>query len=121
MIRGTTPTITLTVDEYDLTDKSVEIYIREKDDTGDPLTFTEEDQQVDIRKSAKGTEIYLTLTQENTLAMKAGKSYQVQVRWIGDDGRAEATEKEIFSLADIMKNSVIEYRGGEDEDEGGNG
>lgn len=120
MIRGTTPTITLTVDEYDLTDKSVEIYIREKGADGDPLTFTEADQQVDIRKTAKGSEILLNLTQENTLAMKAGKSYQVQVRWIGDDEKAEATEKETFVLGDIMKDSAIEYRGG-DGDEGGNG
>ena len=45
--------------------------------------------------------------------MKAGKRYQVQVRWIGDDGKAEATEKESFTLGDIMKNAEIEYRGGE--------
>lgn len=120
MIRGTTPTITLTVDEYDLTDKSVEIYIREKGDTGEPMTFTEEDQQVDIQKTQKGTQILLNLTQENTLAMKAGKSYQVQVRWIGEDDKAEATDKETFVLGDIMKDGVIEYRGG-DGDEGGNG
>lgn len=120
MIRGTTPTITLTVDGFDLTDKSVEIYIREKGAGGEPLTYTEEDQAVDIRKTQKGSEILLNLSQEDTLGMKAGKSYQVQVRWIGDDDKAEATEKETFTLGDIMKDSVIEYRGG-DDDEGGNG
>ena len=118
MIRGTTPTITLTVDEYDLTDKSVEIYIREKGDAGEPAVYTDADQQVDIRKTEKGTSIFLRLSQEDTLAMKAGKSYQVQVRWIGDDGQAEATEQETFILGDIMVDSVIEYRGG-DEDAGG--
>lgn len=113
MIRGTTPTITLTVDGYDLTDKSVEIYIREKGSESEPLTYTEEDQAVDIRKTEDGSEILLTMTQEDTLGLKAGKSYQVQVRWIGEDGKAAATEKETFTLGDIMKNSVIEYRGGE--------
>lgn len=113
MIRGTTPTITLTVDGFDLTDKSVEIYIREKGAGGEPLTYTEEDQAVDIQYANKKTSIYLTLSQEETLGMKAGKRYQVQVRWIGDDGKAEATEKESFTLGDIMKNAEIEYRGGE--------
>ncbi len=75
---------------------------------------------MDIRKTAKGSEILLNLTQEDTLGMKAGKSYQVQVRWIGEDDKAEATEKETFILAEIMKDSVIEYRGG-DGNEGGNG
>ena len=113
MIRGTTPTITLTVDGYDLTDKSVEIYIREKGSESEPLTYTEEDQAVDIQYVNNKTSIYLTLSQEETLGMKAGKRYQVQVRWIGEDGRAEATEKETFTLGDIMKNAEIEYRGGE--------
>lgn len=113
MIRGTTPTITLTVDGYDLTEKSVEIYIREKDAEGEPLTYTEEDQAVEILADAEKTTIYLHLSQENTLEMKAGKSYQVQVRWIGEDGIAEATEKGVFTLGDIMKNAEIKYRGGE--------
>lgn len=113
MIRGTTPTITLTVDGFDLTDKSVEIYIREKDASGDPITYTEQDQQVNIQHTEAGTSIYLTLSQEETLAMKAGKSYQVQVRWIGDNGVAEATEKETFIIGEIMKDAEIEYRGGE--------
>lgn len=113
MIRGTTPTITLTVDGYDLTEKSVEIYIREKGSDGEPLTWTEEDQAVDIQYANEKTSIYLTLSQEETLGMKAGRSYQVQVRWIGDDGTAEATEKESFTLGDIMKDAEIEYRGGE--------
>lgn len=113
MIRGTTPTITLTVDGFDLTEKSVEIYIREKGAGGEPLTYTEEDQAVNIQYANNRTSIYLTLSQEETLKMKAGKSYQVQVRWIGDDGKAEATEKESFTMGDIMKNAEIEYRGGE--------
>lgn len=113
MIRGTTPTITLTVAGYNLTDKSVEIYIREKGSESEPLTYTEEDQAVDIQYANEKTSIYLTLSQEETLRMKAGKRYQVQVRWIGDDGKAEATEKESFTLGDIMKNAEIEYRGGE--------
>lgn len=106
MIRGTTPPITLYVEGYDLTGKTVEIYLKcigkdliEK--TGDDLEIAYENEE---------SVIQFSLSQEETLAMRTG-FVTIQVRWIDADGLALATEMATRPVGDILKPEIIEYRG----------
>lgn len=106
MRRGTTPTITLTVDT-DLTDWT--IYATFKN-SGTILTFENDRMDVEYvpaNQDAPGkTVITLTLTQEETLALGIG-SAEVQVRAI-HDGTAIATDIQTVGVGRIIKEGVID-------------
>lgn len=111
MYRGTTPEYILHVIGYDLTDKSVFVTIEyaktELTITNDRLTVT----YTEPTTSNDGySEIQFTLTQEETLSFKPGIG-SVQVRFIGSDGMAEATEYADIEVRPILKDGVIEYGG----------
>ena len=81
MIRGTTPTFTLTIhdpsDSLDLTQAN-NVYVTIRQDAFD-VTKTGEDLTVEARKVSGW------LTQEETIQLKAGKTALVQVNWTYTD------------------------------------
>lgn len=108
MIRGTTPDYVLTLDGVDLTGQTVYVTIGQGKarltKTGDELSVSVDDT---------GSAIAFSLSQEDTLGLSAG-SASVQVRFIDSDGAAQATEKAVLNIEDVLLEKVIEYADGSD-------
>lgn len=99
MKRGTTPTLTLTVDA-DIVGWTVYASFR----TNGKL-FTFENDRLQMTAEDDVTTILLTLTQEETLAMHG--SAEVQIRAI-KDGTAIATDIQRVDVGRILKEGVID-------------
>ena len=99
MRRGTTPTITLTVDA-DLTGHAVEVTFRRP--FMEPLTITNDLLYMTVNDGV--TTIMLTLTQQQTLAMHG--PVEVQVRAI-KNGVAIATDVGTIDVGRILREGVI--------------
>ena len=101
IVRGTTPTFTLTFTEesLDLT-TAVNVYVT-IDQRGKSITKTEEDLTV----SAKQIEVYLS--QEETLSFSAG-SIEIQANWTTSGGGRCASEVATYTLTKQLLSKVIE-------------
>lgn len=99
MRRGTTPTITLTVDA-DLTGHAVEVTFRRP--FMEPLTITNDQLHMEVADDV--TTITLTLTQQQTLAMHG--PVEVQVR-AARDNVAIATDIGTIDVGRILREGVI--------------
>ena len=103
MRQGTTPTYTLAVDDYDLTDKTVFVTISRKDKsvtlTGNRLTV-----------ACDGTDSIITfrLTQRETFSLPLGKA-EVQVRFVDAEGVALATEIVPIEIDRVLQAGVIKH------------
>lgn len=103
MIRGTTPDYILTIDGYDLSDKTVFVTISQN---GQKLTKT--NSELSIAADESGSTIAFVLSQRDTLRLKVG-SAEVQVRFIDADGTAWATEIATLTVSKVLLERVIEY------------
>ena len=106
--RGTTPTITTRVNA-DLT--GMDIYLAFKLDKQTLLIKTGSDLDIEYETQESGevyTIVSVALTQEDTLAMKAGKSVEIQIRAVMDHGDiAIATDIEAFQVERILQDGVL--------------
>jgi len=106
MRRGTTPTITATVDA-DLTGMAVHLAFKVGNNVivkqGDDITLeTETVEQQTV------THVSTNLTQEDTLSMRSGKECEVQIRAVQDDGAvAIATCIGSIPVKRILEEGVI--------------
>lgn len=100
MRRGTTPTLTLTVDA-DIVGWTVYASFRTKS-----KLFTFENDRLQMTADDDVTTILLTLTQEETLSLDVG-AVEVQVRAI-KDGTAIATDIQRVNIGGILKDGVID-------------
>lgn len=107
MVRGTTPDFILTIDGLDLTGQTVFVTIKQR-----PVEITKTNDDLTITVVTSGTkpnsEIEVLLSQEETLSLREGDA-EVQVRWIGADGYADATETATFDVYKVLLERVIEY------------
>ena len=109
MYQGTTPTLTLTVEGADLTDKTVFVTIR----CGNySLTKTGED--VAVSYADGNSTVVIRLTQRETLLMQESTA-TVQIRFVDAGGNADATNKATFDVQESLYSAVIEYEGGDGE------
>ena len=99
MKRGTTPTLTLTVDA-DIVGWTVYASFRTNG-----KVFTFENDRLQMTAEDDVTTIMLTLTQEETLEMHG--SAEVQIRAI-KDGTAIATDIQRVDVGRILKDGVID-------------
>lgn len=100
MTRGTTPDIIATLTGVDLSDVVV-------------LYVTLQQGSVVVEKNLDeviidGSEIHVTLTQEETLSFTANTEVKMQVRGLMSDGRAFATNIRTATVKPILKEGVIE-------------
>lgn len=104
MFRGTTPTITFSVNStLDLT-TITDVYITMTSKHGDKVReFTIDDVTVDAVES----KIYLSLTQEDTLYFEGGKTVRIQLRLKDADGNAYASNIIENRFDDILKDGEI--------------
>lgn len=106
MRRGTTPTITATVNA-DLTGMAVHLAFKVGGSVivkqGDDLTVV-----VDNSGEEPITTVSTSLTQEDTLSMRSGKECEVQIRAVQDDGAvAIATCIGTIPVKRILEEGVI--------------
>lgn len=104
MINYTTPTISLTVEDIDLTGKDVYVTLEQGCNQ-----LTKKGSQLAISIEEGDTVINLTLTQEESGRFDFNRNASVQVNWISSDGVRSATE---IKKIDVMRNlldEVIEY------------
>lgn len=105
MRQGTTPTYTLTISGYDLTDKSVFVTVSSR---GKKITKTND--ALSIAYSEGASTIAFQLTQKDTLSLGLGQA-EVQVRFISADGNAKATNIANMTVERILLPGVIAYGG----------
>lgn len=100
MTRGTTPTVTITVDGIDLTTlQKVCVTFRQN---GKLLNKYNCEDGVEITEST----VAITLTQEETLAFKSG-SVEVQLRGVTENGAAIATEIAKTCVKGVLYDEVL--------------
>ena len=102
IIRGTTPTIVITItNEMDLTTiQKVWIYISQQNKVKVDKLFS------DVIIDAENKKILVKLTQEDTLALKSGDAL-FQIRLLLTDGTALATIANDIRILEIYKGGVI--------------
>ncbi len=103
MIRGTTPDYILTIEGWDLTDKTVFVTIRQN---GTQLTKT--GVELSIATDDNGSTIAFMLSQKDTLSLQEGNA-EVQVRFIDSDGVALATEIAPIQVKRVLYERVIAH------------
>ena len=110
MIRGTTPTLVLVLDDVDLTGQTFEVYLRGLKN-GQLFCWDNSMENVSLHDVTPGTStVYVDLSQEDTLKLEVGKA-EVQVRFINHAGVALATNVVLVDVDKILKDSEIEYAG----------
>ena len=101
MRRGTTPTLVLTVSNFDLTTaKSLYVTIAQ---FGNKLTKKSGDSSLKVEADT----VSIWLTQEETLSFKSG-SAEIQLRGISEGGEAFATEIAHIPVESILLEGVIQ-------------
>lgn len=101
MYQGTTHVLLLSVDDTDLTGKRVYVALRTV--TGELITKTQPEVSV------SGSDIAITFSQEETLALPAGPM-SAQVRWVDENGTAGVTENAYVDVDGIMQAEYISYQ-----------
>ena len=103
MRRGTTPTITVTVDA-DITDMNIFLAFR---NCGRLLVKSGDELEVSVEEGV--TTITTTLTQDETLAWRAGTDVEIQVRAEKLDGTvAIATDIATLAVERILQGGVLD-------------
>ena len=104
IIRGTTPTIIITVtSELDFTTiQQVWIYISQQNKVKIDKLISDVSFQPEEKK------ILVTLSQDDTLALKAGSETFFQIRLLLNNGTALATVASKVEVVEIYKGGVIE-------------
>lgn len=100
MYRGTTPTLRFTLPFDTSTLDAVWVTIAQ----GGEVIINKEKSDCDL----EGTDISVTLTQEETLALTAGNKTEIQLRVLTTDGLALASEIFRENTDYILKDGVIE-------------
>ena len=100
MYRGTTPTLKFTLPFDTSTLDAVWVTIAQ----GGKVIINKEKSDCDL----KGTDISVTLTQAETLALTAGNKTEIQLRVLTTDGLALASEIFRENTDYILKDGVIE-------------
>lgn len=110
MYRGTTPTLPIRIIGADIHLARVFLTI-EDNRTGQQITLKAPDDFTVSWDGVNNATIGdVTLTQEQTMSLKAG-SCRAQVRWVFPDGSAGATKTRAITIEDVILKDVIVYDG----------
>ena len=108
MINYTTPSISLTVEDKDLTGQDVYVSLEQG-----TIELTKKGTDLTISTSTHGqitdTDIVLVLTQEESAMFKFNSSVAVQVNWINSSGVREATDIKVIGVMRNLLDEVIAY------------
>ena len=108
MINYTTPSISLTVENRDLTSQDVYVTLEqgniELTKTGADLVIT-----TDTHNQITDTNIVFVLSQEESAMFAFNASVAVQVNWINSSGVREATDIKVIGVMRNLLDEVIAY------------
>lgn len=104
IVRGTTPTIVITVkNEMDLTTiQEVWVYIAQQNKVKIDKLYQ------DVTIDAEHNKISVKLEQEDTLKLKANQDALFQIRMLLTDGTALATIATEVEVAEVYKDGIIQ-------------
>lgn len=111
MYQGTTPAVVYEIKDYDLSSATVFVSFKRGNDV---LTKTAPDVAVSYDSGEQVSTIVCSLSQEETLAIKAG-GIITQIRFVYENGQAYATNKKELEMLDVIYKEVIQYGGDADE------
>lgn len=101
MRRGTTPTLTLTVNDMDLTAiRSLYVTITQFSNI---ITKTSDDDSLKVEEHT----VSVWLSQEETLSFKTGYA-EIQIRGVAENGEAFATDIAKIPVKTVLLEGVIE-------------
>ena len=110
MIRGTTPDYILTLDGVDLSGQTVYVTLSQG-----RTQITKTGNDLSIATDETGSTIAFSLSQEDTLGLAVGNA-SIQVRFISENGVAQASMIETIGVDKVLLERVIEYA--DDSDQG---
>ena len=102
-VRGTTPDYILTLEDYDITGKTVYVTLAQ-----DNIKTTLTGDRLSAAADESGSTVAFSLTQEETLAFAPG-SVSVQLKAIDAQGVVEATGICQFKIDRALLGTVISY------------
>lgn len=108
MFRGSTPTLPIEIEGADLTEAKLFLTIENRAQRKQ-FTLTSPDNftvTYDAEKNVTKGEV--TLTQEQTLSLKAGPCL-AQIRYVFQNGCADATTTTSIGIDDVLMKGVIAY------------
>lgn len=109
MIRYTTPTLPLYLEEVDLSE-NCDVYVTfYQASSSTEITKSMDDLTVLYDSDENKTTISVTLTQEETATLTAGGKALVQANWIFSNGTRGATEIKKISIKENLLEEVISY------------
>lgn len=97
MVKGTTPTFILTLQDADLTDSTVYVTFKQ-----DELLLTKSGSDLTIEQNV----VSVFLTQEETLKFQRGNLY-IQVNWTFDNGKRACSEVALVKVDNNLFNGVL--------------
>ena len=103
MVRGSTPIYTVSIPDFDLTDKTVYITI----DNGN-AQITLSGDRLTVTADETASTVAFSLTQRETLMFSAGQA-EIQARFIDNVGMAYVTQKKPIPINDVLYRRVIRY------------
>ena len=109
MYQGTTPAVSYEIKNYDLSDATIFVSFKRGNEV---LTKTSPDVVAAYDSDSQISTIICQLTQEETLAIRAG-GVQTQIRFIYEDGQAYATNIQTLEMKSVIYTDVIQYDGGD--------
>ena len=104
MINYTTPTLTLTVENIDLTGQDIYVTIEQGSHE-----LTKSGADLTVAYAEPDTAIEFKLTQEESASFAYNRPAQVQVNWISQNGVRGATNISQVSVLKNLLDEVIEY------------
>lgn len=108
MFRGSTPTLPIEIVGADLTGAKLFLTIKSRTDGSKFTLVSPGDFDVEYDSADNKTFGDVTLTQEQTLKLKAGLC-DAQIRYVFPDGTADATLTACVTVHDILMKDVIAY------------
>lgn len=108
MFRGSTPTLPIEIIGADLSRAKLFLTIMSTRDGKKFTLKTPDDFTVTYNSAKNRTEGEVTLTQEQTLSLKEG-TCKAQIRYIFQDGSADATLQTTIDINDVLMRDVITY------------
>lgn len=97
MVRGTTPTFILTLQDADLTNTNVYVTFKQEE-----LLLTKSGSDLSIEENV----VSVYLSQEETLKFQRGNLY-IQVNWTFDNGKRACSEIALVKVDNNLFNGVL--------------
>ena len=106
MMRGTTPTIEVTLEKVDVTEARG--FLTLEGDSGKQTTFDSKTDDITMTFEDPDTVVELSLSQEQTFALARGR-HDAQIRFVFPDGQSGATLTYPVNVDDVLLKQVISY------------